>query len=449
LVFGPVVFGPGDSAWVLSGARPGRLPDRELAGGLAASRAHSAGLPVPRRAAPRRSARGGRAFFRHIGGRDDSTSMHLSKPLSPGPLCTLPSHYTMLKNNQTKEREMNSIGFKIASRSVFLAVASSSLLACIGAEEDQNFTTAEEEEEIPDVEPPDRVVYGPSPMSVTWQKIGYPFNANKIAACPNSFPQVIYALNDDYSLWKGNGNDNGWTYRGYPGNARDISCTGSSWIWALNSDKRFYYNVQSGNDTAWVYEGTAGSADQIGSSDMLSALNVDDSVRTYDNSTKLWTYKATFPGATEVANAKNRWFVVVGGNVNYTSGSSLALTPIPITVGGVKQNVRDISAPAPDLVFALTENRELFKAVFTELSCTDGIDNDGDSLADGYDPDCQVPLGTSLCSLVAKSGNFCISRMGVASNMLAVCNGSTLVSTQGGGWCTTVGTGGSDYLGWL
>jgi hypothetical protein len=195
--------------------------------------------------------------------------------------------------------------------------------------------------------------------------------------------------------------------------------------------------------------GTAGNAEQIGSDSLLSALNFDDKVYTYDNYTEVWTYKATFTGATEVAKAGSRWFVVVGGNVNFTSGNSLALTSFPIMVGGLKQNVRDVSAPAPDLVFALTENRELYKAAFTEVACTDGVDNEGDSRADGYDSDCYASLGASLCSQVASSGNFCISRLGVPSNALAVCNGSTLVSTYAGDWCNEVGSGGSDYLGWL
>lgn len=316
-------------------------------------------------------------------------------------------------------------------------VSASFLLACGGVEGDEALATELETS---------REALTLNGMTVNWQKVGYPSSASKIAACSSN---VIYALNDDYTLWKGNGTNSGWSYRGHPGAARDIACTSDSWIWALNADKKFYYNVYSGDDTKWVYEGTVGNTEQIGSASLLSALNLDDKVYTYDNYTKAWTYKATFTGATEVANAGNRWFVVVGGNVNFTSGNSLALTSFPITVGGVKQNVRDVSAPAPDLVFALTENRELYKAVFTEVACKDGVDNDGDSRADGYDPDCYASLGASLCSQLATSGKFCLSRLGVASNALAVCNGSTLVSTQAGDWCTEVGSGGSDYLGWL
>ncbi len=317
------------------------------------------------------------------------------------------------------------------------SLSASLLLACGGMEGDESAATGLETSHEA------LTVNG---MTVNWQKVGYPWAANKIAACGGD---VIYALNNDYTLWKGNGTDSGWTYRGNPYAARDIACTSSTWIWAINSDKTFYYNVYSGDDSKWVYEGTAGSAEQIGNGTMLTALNFDDRVYTYDNATKVWTYKALFSGATEASSAGSRWFVVVGGSVNFTSGSSLALTAFPIVVNGVTQTVRDVSAPSSDLVWALTENRELYKAVFKEVACQDGADNDGDSRADGYDSDCYAPLGATLCSQFAQSGSYCISRLGVASNALAVCNGSTLVSTSAGDWCNQVGSGGSDYLGWL
>lgn len=296
-------------------------------------------------------------------------------------------------------------------------------------------------------------------MTVLWKYVGSPTQANKIAACKYGSTDVVYALNNDYRLYKGDGTNTHWVYRGYPSAARDIACTSSStsWIWAINFDKKFYFNVYSGADASWKYEGTASGAKQIGNGGLLSALNNDGSVWTYDNATKAWTYRAKFVGATEASAARiggsgaYRWFVVKNGDVQFTNGVSTALTAFPITSGvpAIKLKVRDVSSPLSDEVWALTENRRLYKARFVETYCKDAKDNDVDGRKDGYDSDCVTPLGKEVCTKFHKTGNFCISRLGIPSNALAKCSGSTLVGTQVGDWCTQVGAGGSDTVGYV
>lgn len=299
-------------------------------------------------------------------------------------------------------------------------------------------------------------------MSVTWQLVGTPFAASKIAACAAG---IVYALNNDATLYKGDGTDANWVYQGNPWAARDIACREASgaWIWALNSDRKLFDNRSSGNDANWVFQTTASSAVQIGNGRVLSALYSDGTVALYDSPSKSWTAMETFSGATEASAARiglsgvgstdrYRWFVVKDGDVYFTNGSSSALTALPIRTlsrppGGTKLAVRDVSAARSDEVWALTENRRLYRATFVEVDCTDGQDNDIDAVPDGYDSDCFEPLGRSLCARFGRSGNFCLSRADVRSNTIAQCSGLALVGTRTGNWCTEVGDGGSDMLG--
>ncbi|MGC4067890.1 MAG: hypothetical protein QM784_25200 [Polyangiaceae bacterium] len=195
-------------------------------------------------------------------------------------------------------------------------------------------------------------------QTVNWTYVGNPWAASRIAACPG-YANVLYALNNDYRLYKGNGSDSGWSYRGYPSAARDIACTDPGWVWALNADKKFYYSVYSGDDSHWVYEGTASGAEQFGTGSMITALNYDDRVYSYDNYTKKWTYNATFAGATEASSvrigssATLRWFVVKDGTVHFTTGNSLALTAFPLVDNGVTKTVREVSAATSDVILGL------------------------------------------------------------------------------------------------
>lgn len=332
--------------------------------------------------------------------------------------------------------------------------------ACGGYPEAEPVTPPEGTE----AEQPDGVAQEAQPLSVggmtvTWKLVGTPSQASQIAACMDGATDVVYALNNDYRLYRGNGTNAGWSYRGYPSAARDIACTQSSsnWIWAFNTDKKFYFNVYGGADASWTYEGTAPGAVQIGNASLLSALNGDGSVWTYDNATKVWTHRATFAGATQASAARVggsgafRWFVVKGGDVHFTNGATTALTafPVPGMVLGSKLKVRDVSSPRSDVVWALTESRRLYKAVFTETACKDGKDNDVDAMADGFEWDCVPSLAKEVCAKFNKTGNFCVSRLGIPSNALAQCTGSTLTAYKVGDWCTQVGAGGADTIGFV
>ncbi len=78
--------------------------------------------------------------------------------------------------------------------------------------------------------------------------------------------------------------------------------------------------------------------------------------------------------------------------VNTPTGSSTTWTKIASV--GTADYLDQISAASSTVLFALQSNpntptvRKLYKAVFTETNCTDGIDNDQDSWADDYDADC-------------------------------------------------------------
>lgn len=296
--------------------------------------------------------------------------------------------------------------------------------------------------------------------TATWTYLGTPSSASKIAVCSGYYsPFTVYALNNDYSLYSGDGTDSKWIKLGNPSAARDIACVyggSKTKLFALNQDKTLYTN-ETGKDADWRYEGTKGDALQIGSG--LSAVSAGGTVSLYGGNGS-WAQAATLRGATEVSAARigytanQRLFVVVNGDVLFSNGPGSAFNSLPLTVRRVgtpagiirtHEVIRDVAAPKSDTIFALTESRALYKAQFTETSCRDGVDNDTDGNADGFDSDCFRSLGTETCQKMGKSGQFCISRIGVPSPAVAICNGATLDHTYSeGGWCQQVNNGGPD-----
>jgi hypothetical protein len=97
----------------------------------------------------------------------------------------------------------------------------------------------------------------------------------------------------------------------------------------------------------------------------------------------------------------------------------------------------DISASAPDVLWAITNSggmRHLHEIRFTELNCTDGVDNDGDSLTDGQDPDCRASLASTFCGS-ASNKVYCSSRFTNSSDYLVTCTNHALVGSPVLGRC--------------
>jgi hypothetical protein len=97
----------------------------------------------------------------------------------------------------------------------------------------------------------------------------------------------------------------------------------------------------------------------------------------------------------------------------------------------------DISASAPDVLWAITNSngmRHLHEIRFTETNCTDGLDNDADSLTDGQDPDCRVSLASTYCAGV-NDKVYCSSRFTNSSDFLVTCTNHALVGSPVLGRC--------------
>ena len=97
-----------------------------------------------------------------------------------------------------------------------------------------------------------------STFGIQWTQVGYPYDAQRIAACN---PSEIYALNNDHSLWV---NDNGgadgyWRYITTPGAAASMGCDGRTLI-VMNDDK-----------TLWRLSSTRAAASTAGVSSTRSA----------------------------------------------------------------------------------------------------------------------------------------------------------------------------------
>jgi hypothetical protein len=286
-----------------------------------------------------------------------------------------------------------------------------------------------------------------SGATATWRYISTPSLASRIAADSYGY---VWALNDDHALYRSYGGL-AWTYLGYPGAAEDISAQenyGS--IYALNWDKAFYRNSPRGLDSEWAYLDYPYAAIRIGAiGTTATALNGDGTVWKWNNG---WTHVKTFLGATDVdggqvgSTGAIRWFVLKDGDVSFTNGSDDTLTNFQLVVGGVRKSVRDIAAGNSTVIWALTDERELYRGTFAETACTDGVDNDMSGSYDGYDSTCTSVLAQNLCNYYARSGDFCLDRRSASAATLVTCSGTSVSSVRTSDVCNWVGSGGSDYL---
>jgi hypothetical protein len=107
------------------------------------------------------------------------------------------------------------------------------------------------------------VAQDPQSATISWQHVGTPGSAAKIAACTEGDGRV-YALNTDRSLWvsHANGNDGSWTWVTTPGSAQQIFCADNT-IWAFNDDRTLWRNDGSDSAVRWTYVGKPWGAKQV------------------------------------------------------------------------------------------------------------------------------------------------------------------------------------------
>jgi hypothetical protein len=133
-----------------------------------------------------------------------------------------------------------------------------------------------------------------SDTAVRWTYVSTPGSANKIAgatALAIFVPYgVLYALNDDHSLWRSSDGAS-WSYVGHPGGADRIAAAGGlmeTRLFALNYDKSIWLNWGDGCDSYWAPSGNLSAATEI------TAKN-ERTMYVLDSSKNLWT--ATINGA--------------------------------------------------------------------------------------------------------------------------------------------------------
>jgi hypothetical protein len=103
-------------------------------------------------------------------------------------------------------------------------------------------------------------------IPVTWTQVGYPFAARKIAACG---PSLIFALNDDHSLYRGqNGADGQWQYLTTDTYLSGIACDGNVLVGMNNDGSIWRANFAGGHFVGalvgWTYLDGDGDALSIG-----------------------------------------------------------------------------------------------------------------------------------------------------------------------------------------
>ncbi len=273
-------------------------------------------------------------------------------------------------------------------------------------------------------------------------------NARMVAACPFPFGEapagggkpILYALNAPVApslslpIYRSYDEGKTWTYLNVdmPGTVTSIACSSP---YNDNSPQRLsgfipnsnparnevitYYGANMTSRAVYFTGLSSTKAIQSSANNGFLALNVGVGAA----GGGLWTgdvyYNAgtasplqpwTASAAALVTFGRGRPTPFVGGGrlfarnagtnflyyLNTPSGSSALWTKI--TSVGTADYLDQISAASSTVLFALQSvpdpdpskpaARKLYKAVFTETNCTDGVDNDQDSWADSVDPDC-------------------------------------------------------------
>ncbi len=274
-------------------------------------------------------------------------------------------------------------------------------------------------------------------FKVTWTLMGQPNDARMISACPyldgDRVPSVfgyiysIYALykpvtgSQELRLFRSNDEGKTWTFvRTMPGNVTSMACSGP---YSDNSPRRLsvftsttgsiavYYGanlenrfvpftdksnlkaIQSAPYYEFVELDTAAAGGGIRSTDVYSKTS--DSWNAVAKSAAMVTVGA---GTPQPVNYGYRGFAR-NETSNYLYYNDLGYGTEHvwkrITSVATTDYLDQITAVSSTVLFALQSNpatpnaRKLYRAKFTEVSCTDGLDNDEDSLFDNADPDCQ------------------------------------------------------------
>ena len=114
--------------------------------------------------------------------------------------------------------------------------------------------------------------------------LGRPWGAAMVSGSGSLGAQVLWALNDDRSLWRNakEGANNSWQRMGRPGAAREIFAAGNL-IGAVNDDGSFWINHDDGRDQKWkrvgdTPEGTLDvTAAMVGSSEQYRVVALTES----------------------------------------------------------------------------------------------------------------------------------------------------------------------------
>ncbi len=222
------------------------------------------------------------------------------------------------------------------------------------------------------------VVSSSDGFSVDWETVGYPWAAQRIAACSAT---KLFALNTDKSLYVNysGGIDSEWQYVTTPGSADSIACDGSTLI-VMNTDKSIWREVVSASGAwlGWIKYADAGGARVIGGGPgVLTALNFDQSVWTSvgDDSTSFpgqwWTKRdvagvaARITGSLTTNNVGRFFALNTDGSLWYNDLLVLAQPgawrPYPIGLpSGVKPV--EIASAGGGLLFVLDSTNHLWSA---------------------------------------------------------------------------------------
>jgi len=239
----------------------------------------------------------------------------------------------------------------------------------------------------------------------TWTQVGHPYLAIKIATCGS---QKLFALNDDFRLYANTtgGNDAGWSYVSYPASAREIACDGKE-LFALNYDKNLYATTYSADLrilNGFVWRGYPYNTGNISAGyDILVAHNLDRNMYTSDpsgsnlrGSDASWTSRALAHQASRVTAAGRvdpltnrravRGFALNDNDSLWYNDTLLSGSWTQLPASGIA--LAEISAAAANVVYALADNKDLWRLDLKEINCTDAADNDNDARIDAHDPDC-------------------------------------------------------------
>jgi hypothetical protein len=250
-------------------------------------------------------------------------------------------------------------------------------------------------------------------FTLTWQSThqpSYDYKLTKIAACPvadASSPHTLWGLttnpaNGAHPLYKSTNGGKTWTLQTTVAAAyTSIGCKDPSAVYLFNdsADKLDAFtpggpiaNVLSGLGTIAKiqsgYELLVGVT--TGGGTVSLRMNPLTGAKSFISQAASASGSVTSATTTVGVNATHRAFQLSSSQLLYYRVGGLNSTSswIQLARAWVNEGWADVSAAHPTVIYVMTTANSLWRGIFTESACGDGLDNDGDLLKDGDDPDC-------------------------------------------------------------